>query len=793
MRMWITAITLVAILPSVALAAAEVKMHNGRPMVFIDGKPRALPGYSSISYAPKRFARQMPWFYPHKMGVYYLSHPFVPGNRQGSLHWVGDKISVEPIAKPSKNTWKHIDDMANEVIKNDPTAYFIMRFGTMEPDSWRKLHPQECFITDDGTITTTPSLASDLALDMASRHFTALIKYCESRPWSNRIIGYANFFRTEGTHEPVIQQWLYDHNPLMVAKWRALLKRKYKTDDALREAHGDASLSLATVDVPRDTLRGPQVDVSRSLYWQHARDNQKLRDYLLLQKELFHKRFRQYAAAMKAGTDRKRFFICDALKQTMIGWNLLNFAKVGSHQRFAYPELMAGSGHMGVAELFDAPGFDGLITPHDYQARNIGGVFEPEGIVDSTVLRGKVFFCEADTRTYTCGRWLDPHYWAPAMNDKEFAAVSWRNLATAMSRGFYLYYMDCAGYNFTSKGIQKIIGRQVEVIKESVDWPHETMPGIAMILDDTSVLETNGNGRPLYEAIQLEWKLGMARCGVPYRIYLFDDLTLDNFPEHRVYYFPNLFKVTDERLALLKKKVFRNGHVVVWGPGSGISDGTTIDAKHTEKLTGFTFETPIFRTFPARKGKPAWKKHLGTHTHMLNVNYIRRTIISNFSHPITRGLKADCVFGGSVPYGPVLFPVDGTPLGMAWTKRNQREVGLAVKEFGQGVAAGAGPGDYAAVFTTSVPLPTELWRGLARYAGAHVYTDTNDVLVASRHIVALHSLKPGPRRIALPEICDVIDVISGKPFATSVAEIRFDLKAPETRVFRLRPADTPSK
>ena len=101
----------------------------------------------------------------------------------------------------------------------------------------------------------------------------------------------------------------------------------------------------------------------------------------------------------------------------------------------------------------------------------------------------------------------------------------------------------------------------------------------------------------------------------------------------------------------------------------------------------------------------------------------------------------------------------------------------------------AGPradGDYAAVFTVAVNLPAALWRNLARYAGAHVYSETNDVLVADSSIVALHSLQSGKKKIALPAPFRVRDVVTGEDYArTPTNEITFDLKAPETRVFQL--------
>ena len=117
-------------------------------------------------------------------------------------------------------------------------------------------------------------------------------------------------------------------------------------------------------------------------------------------------------------------------------------------------------------------------------------------------------------------------------------------------------------------------------------------------------------------------------------------------------------------------------------------------------------------------------------------------------------------------------------------------MGLAVKEFGGGASGNGAPGargagDYASVFTAAVQLPADLWRNLARYAGAHVYTETNDVIMADRSIVALHSLQSGQKRIALPGKFRVRDVITGKQVAKGVSAFTFEMKAPETRIFLL--------
>ena len=749
-------------------SGAEVRVHNGRPTAFVNGQPLPLAAYSPVRYEVF-FVEGTPRFFPHKMAAYFLSVPYdeTSGDLACSVFWKGDQVS----STPGGETKFSLDDQAAFVLEGDPEAHFIVRFGVREPKTWAALHEDQMVVNEKGETLQVPSLASDLYWDYAVRFSRAVIEHCESRPWSDRIIGYAQFHRVEGSHVPLMFYWLYDHSPHMTRRWREYLKEKYGTPERLQEAYQDPSLTFENVGVPTDKLAGSAADVASLLYWQDAKDNQPLRDYLLLTRDIFHQRFRQISQAMRDATDRKRFFIHDALKQVMLGWDNRAFFDLKVSWRAAYPEQMAGSGHLNVAALFDANGSDGLITPHDYQARSVGGIFEPEGIADSAVLRGELFLCEMDLRTWADqrGRRSRGEYGC-VRNMAEFEAVSWRNIATALTRGFSLYWMDLVSDWFSTEEIHRVIARQVQVIKESADWPHQTVPGIAMILDDSAVLETNGAGNFFNEAVMWEQKMGLARCGVPYRIYLLEDLALENFPPHRVFYFPNLFRVDDQRLAVLEQKVFRDGNVVVWGPGSGMSDGTRIGRQSASKLTGFQFD-------------------------YLSANYQRRTLITDFTHPITQGLSADTIIGGPLPYGPMLFPRDGQSLGMAWTKQGRDYAGLSLKSFGKG-AAGVyrgedplGAGDYASVFTTAIPLPAGLWRGLARFAGAHIYCETNDVLLADSSVVALHSIKSGEKRIALPGQFAVEDLITGEPVAARADEIVFDLEAPATRVFLLRPAE----
>lgn len=766
-----------------------VKTHRGRPTVFIDGEPRALAGFCPF-YRTEFYENYMHealklGFELHFVDIQWLGIPsddgvLEPRPLSRTRFWCGDEIGSDPVVETGDDVFD-VDKQAEFILAANPDAWLMVRFNHHPPNSWRQLHPSEFVVTEEGEVLDTPSFASEPYWTAAARYCSAVVRHVESRPWARRVIGYANFQLVEGLYCPVLEGWLFDHNPAMLLRWREFLAGKYGTVEKLREAHQDDGLTFHNAAIPRDKLRGAIQEVCALHYWQPAAQNQPLRDYLELVKQFWHLRFSQICKAMRGAAERNVLMVHDALKQQMLGWNHHGFFNHGAPENISWnllwPDLMAGSGHIGVAELFNAvPGFDGLLVPYDYHARGIGGTYETEGIPDSAILRGAYFFSEMDMRVIEDERLGKHDGIGAARNEREMAAIAWRNFAGSFTRGFNSYWHHAwtmhglGGWIFRDEA-RNTLRRYAEVVKESLDWDHETVPGIAMILDDSAVLETNGSGHYFNEAIMWEYKMGLARCGLPFRIYLFEDLLLDNFPEHRVFYFPNLFRVDQDRLAVLKEKVLRDGRVVVWGPGSGISDGKTIGTESATALTGFNFT-------------------------MLNANVPRRVLLSNFDHPVTRGLDAALFLGGPLPYGPLLLPADGTELGVAWVKGGRNHVGLAIKEFGRG-AAGAcmgaeppGPGDYAAVFTAATTIPADMWRNLARYAGAHVYTESNDIVMANKSLVALHSLQSGRKRITLPGLFRVTDVVTGQEYSPATNEIIFDHESPDTHVFLLaaRPA-----
>ena len=121
---------------------------------------------------------------------------------------------------------------------------------------------------------------------------------------------------------------------------------------------------------------------------------------------------------------------------------------------------------------------------------------------------------------------------------------------------------------------------------------------------------------------------------MPYRIYTLSDLNRDNFPNYKIYFFPNLFCVNDDVIALLRKKVLRDGNLAIFGPGTGITDGKILSAEPATRLLGVKMEL-VPRTTQ------------------------RRVIVEEprgQANAIVRELSAGMTFGDSLAYGPTLVP-----------------------------------------------------------------------------------------------------------------------------------------
>lgn len=762
-----------------ATSRCEIRNFRGKPTLFVDGEPRPSYFYCDPLDIDRPRAKEIHRrFADHGCRVFAATvRGGVDGDWFTTAFWTDDNEFPE-VTDPATVAALHVSRQANAILEICPEARFWVRFQSATPPvKWRVKNPDDLLLDSYGKRFDEPSLASDSYVEQVGKYVANTVRFCERQPWADHIIGYLVYPLGEGTTVLTCEGSLFDRSPVMQRYFREFLRRTYATDAALCEAWGHPGLSLDTVAVPDDReflARGATnrdlVDTAspqgkktpHRLHWPEPQDTAAEKDYCRCMRELT-KRYLQAILSPIRREAPKHLAGIDAFKQSMLGWPLVP-RLTGDYQ--AHQGLMhAVSGAFGMAEFLDLPELDVVATPHDYLYRGMGFGYEGECIGDSVVAHGKMMLMEEDQRTDL----VPAPTFNPLRTGAETQAGLWRNLGASLSRGYNTYVTEMCGAGswFSSDEIQQVLAARARVHQAATGWDRKAVPSVVMVVDDWSVLEEDFTIGYQYLAVIHQRLFGMSRCGVPYRLHLLEDLARDDFPTcHKLFLFPNLFRVTPERLELLRRKVFCNGNVAVFGPASGITDGTRLSAESATELTGIPLEL-------VRKESP------------------RFVTLDRFEHPLTRDLpRLD--FGDSFAYGPILAPCEHPEVtrlgGIQWPLALDG-AGLVVREFGRGAAGNGrrgrrGAGDYATVFSCAVPLPEALLRSLARFSGTHVYSETDDLIFADSCSLSVHSVRPGKRRLKLPQRSVVWDLIRGQCLG-EVASIPLQVTPPQTDLYFL--------
>jgi hypothetical protein len=80
-------------------------------------------------------------------------------------------------------------------------------------------------------------------------------------------------------------------------------------------------------------------------------------------------------------------------------------------------------------------------------------------------------------------------------------------------------------------------------------------------------------------------------------------------------------------------------------------------------------------------------------------------------------------------------------------------------------------------------LPASLLRRIAQFARVHLYVDTEDVVWASRSLVAVCVKEAGTRTVRLPRKGTVRDLYSGGQMGQGVQSFQAEFAGRGTRVF----------
>jgi len=769
-----------------ATNAGLIRYENGRPVIYHNGQP--VPQAAYCDYIVWRdWTERIDEFVGSGVRVYYISLEPV----EIAMLW-GDP-QYERLIQPMSYRRGTLDQVAY-ILEKQPDALFYVRFTSTVPEYWKEAYPEQVQTDETGQKHPEASISSPQYLRDVANYAKNLVKFCEEQPWGERIVGYLDAPLGEGLLMLSCAGKFFDLSPANEAAFRVWAHERYASEPELQAAWRDATVTFDTLRVPRDsawreqrehgvaTVQGQLLEdldtnchvQGRGLFhWVEEANAIAEQDYCRFMRAAFYAKFRTIAHALKdacAGMGVERIVGFDITKQPLLGWPIMsNFDGVGDPNNF--PNILLLSGSWGVGDLLDDPAIDVIFTPADYTARTVGFAYEAEGLSDSLLLRGKSMIIENDARTFV-GQGSQEQ--GAFRTDAEVEAGLLRNAALTLSRGIQSYWCNVGSSYFHDARIHRTIAKLTPMLNRLNQSPHrETRDAIALVLDDESMLQENLTSG--YQALSVIWQrvLGLAHCGVPYRIFLLSDLEKEAFPRYKTYLFPNLFTVDDRVMELLRARVFRDGNLVIFGPATGISDGKSLSATGATRLLNVPMEL-IPRTT------------------------VRHVLVQDNGHPISAELPASLTYGDRMSYGPTLVPVEwgvenagGVPLGHANACWFIHRTGLFLKEEGAGTAGNGQPGsrgagDYGVLWSLAMPLPENLLRAAARYAGCHIWNEDGDVIYASDSLVALHSVKKGPRVIHLPRPCVVTDAVTDELISERASEIAFTVTPPETRIFTLR-------
>jgi hypothetical protein len=292
---------------------------------------------------------------------------------------------------------------------------------------------------------------------------------------------------------------------------------------------------------------------------------------------------------------------------------------------------------------------------------------------------------------------------------------------------------------------------------------------VAVFLDlESCFYESNQNNVD----IPLIWRqrlVSLNRFGAPHDIYLLDDLLEKDLPPYKLYVFLNPFHLDNRRREKLKQVLRRDGRVALWlyAPGllntdDGYRGEEPLYREHMHDLTGLRFG----------QGDGAW----GPLMH-----------VTNFHHPITRGLPQDWFWGSTTPIAPLfhLEDSDATTLGQVAYSLGRCKPGFGVRTFNPGDPAAA----WSSVYMASPDIPAPVLRGLAGWAGVHLYNEAGDVLYATPQLLSVHSVAGGPRIFQLPQPAEVVyDLFNQQVIARHTTAFEVTLPPASTALWFTGPA-----
>ena len=771
---------------------AKVENYNGYPAIMVDGKP-----------------------YPPMMATIRTNnrdHMIIDEEYYKNLGKSGIKIyflicDTEWLKPQGFNMFC---EEAEKLLNAVPDAYIMVRIGMHPTPKWCEENPDETLTYSDGIkkpmhlytesyeaeYPAMYSLCSEKWRHDAGDALLDMVKKIKSLPYGDRVIGY--FFAAGGTSE-----WYYmtpseytskttvcdsggweqtgdfdfddvyaDLSPAFKKSFSLYLKNTYGTNEALRKAWNDETADIDNPTIPDCTARyyvnGVDYDIAHpAKLWANSgppeppTNGTNIGHFLDIKK---HRDVFDFYRAWHIGVAESVVYFGNVVKS--YDEELLTgafYGSAGSNKPFSMGQIG------GVTNILNSGKIDFLASPGVYENRQPGGFVGQRQVPDSYALRNTIFIVEEDARTH----FENPYYakYMELFSMEDSITILKREFGRNVCQNLQAWWFDqiIGGKRYKHEDIYALFEKQQKIAHEAYEKDRTKNSEIAFIYDEESyhvVAEET-----THQMVELFRNYEIDIIGTPADRYYHNDMSDPNMPDYKLYVFMNTFFLSDKEREDIKKKLRKNNATALFMYGSGLINPDKDDMlspANVSELTGFdismedgvfagmmkfdkTSENPIAKAMDKGEIYGDFKRKM-----WLNVSSYMNDIKKSKVH-LYPGLFAEG--GESIAYF-----------------LDSRKSSINIKECD----------GFTSIYCGSKFLSADVIKEIARFAGCHIYSDTDDVIYANKDYVTIHAAKSGTKTIHLPKKASAFEVYEEKYYSENSDSIVVEMLKGETKMFELK-------
>ncbi|GAB4025922.1 hypothetical protein [Spirosoma gilvum] len=687
------------LLSSISIAqttqSAEVKPYQGRPTLFVNGKPQT-PAFYALTHA---YGGRWSW---EEVAARNLNNFCQIGFRLYQVDlWLEDSWFQHSDTLDLRKARRQV----RGVLDQCPEAGVVIRIHVNAPFWWNKANPAECTQYADAPVDTTlkagppyhneeHDIHAALRASLASTKWKSeagqkLVEFCQrlsKTPEGNAILG----MHVAGG---IYGEWHYwgfiehdpDTGPAMTAYFRNWLKAKYKTSQALQKAWQSSASTFENATVPNvaDRLK------THDGFFKDPVQDQRTIDYFTAQQQVVADDAIYFCRLVKENWPRPLI--------TGIFYGYL-------HMTFNRQTV---GGHLFIRQVLDSPYVDYLSAPQTYwpDSRKAGGSGNSRGLIESTLLHGKLWFDEIDNGYLYKNDFENIRY--VSRYDSTYANIMKRCALLPLMRGIGFWFYDF--------GVQKSFGwwddpgylasmkAEKELFDKRLTVPYHSEADVLYVWSQDVFYYLKSAPLPItVNVLDHSIEQAMRSGTVGDHVYDFD-LERVNLSQYKAIVFMNVYKLTDDQRKYIREKVARQERTIIWNYLTGYTNGQRLDLAFVKSLTGMSLER-----------------------------------IDGSQKPTVSFLKPVYTYNFSGPVDPLVVVTDKTAEPLAELQGGKQTIIARKKESG-----------FTSVFC-GLPLNgTGGFREIFRQAGCHIYNERDDFTYANSGLLLLHTKDGGTRTLRL--------------------------------------------